>query len=216
MLEPVRAFLAEVGAGLPRLLVALLVLLAGWVVAKLVRFAVGRALRALSFPVLAARSGMDDFLRNGGVRTDTTGLLALLVYWAVILAALVIAFNSLGLTYITDLVGRLLVFVPKVIAAILILAVGGYFARFVENALLGAGKSIGMQDAGVLGRIARYAILAFVVLIALDQVGLGGDLVRQSFLIVLGGVVLALALAFGLGGKDWAADLIERWWPRRK
>jgi flagellar biosynthesis protein FliQ len=216
MLEPVRVFLAEVGAGLPRLLVALLVLLAGWAVAKLARFAVERALRALSFPVLAGRSGMDDFLRNGGVRTDTTGLLGLLAYWAVILAALVIAFNSLGLATITDLVGRLLLFVPKVIAAILILVVGAYFARFVESALLGYGRDTGMQDAGLLGRIARYAILVFVVLIALDQVGLGGDLVRQSFLIVLGGVVLALALAFGLGGKDWAADLIERWWPRRK
>jgi hypothetical protein len=72
-----------------------------------------------------------------------------------------------------------------------------------------------MQDAEILGRIAQYAILAFVVLIALDQVNVGGDIVRQTFLIVLAGVVFALALAFGLGGKEWAAEMLERWWPRR-
>ena len=216
MLEPVRVFLAEVGAALPRLLIALVVLLAGWLVAKLARFAVERALRAMSFPVLTERSGMDDFLRNGGIRSDTTALLGLLVYWGVILAALVVAFNSLGLATITDLIGRVFLFVPKVMVAILILAFGSYFARFVENAVGAYGRNIGLQDAELLGRIARYAILVFVILIALDQVGIGGDIVRQSFLIVLAGGVFAVALAFGLGGKDWAADLLERWWPRRK
>jgi hypothetical protein len=209
-------FLAEVGAALPRLLIAFLVLLAGWMVAKLARFAVEKALRAMSFPVLTERSGMDDFLRNGGIRADTTAVLGLLVYWLVILAALVIGFNSLGLSYITDLIGRVILFVPRVMVAILILAFGSYFARFIENAVGAYGRNIGLQDADLLGRIARYAILVFVILIALDQVGIGGDIVRQSFLIVLAGVVLALALAFGLGGRHWAADLLERWWPRRK
>jgi hypothetical protein len=72
-----------------------------------------------------------------------------------------------------------------------------------------------MQDAILLGKVAQYAILLFVVLIALDQVKVGGDIVRQSFLIILGGVVFALALAFGLAGKDWAADRIQEWWPRK-
>ena len=65
-------------------------------------------------------------------------------------------------------------------------------------------------------RVAQYAIVAFVVLIALDQMGVGGAIVRESFLIILAGVVFALALAFGLGGRDWAAGLLERWWPRRR
>jgi flagellar biosynthesis protein FliQ len=215
-LEPLRVFLAEVGAALPRLLIAILVLVAGWMVAKLARFAVEKALRAMSFPVLTERSGMDDFLRNGGIRSDTTALLGLLVYWLVILAALVIGFNSLGLAYITDLIGRVFLFVPRVMVAILILAFGSYFARFIENSVCAYGRNIELQDADLLGRIARYAILVFVILIALDQVGIGGDIVRQSFLIVLAGAVFAVALAFGLGGRHWAADLLERWWPRKK
>ena len=215
-LEPLRVFLRQAGDFLPRLGLAVIVIIAGWILAKMARFAIARGLRAINFNVLTDRSGIDGFLRDGGIQSDTSEILALLAYWVVILAALVIAFNGLGLTYITDLLGRVLLFVPKVMVALLILAFGAYFARFVGNAVCAYFRNIHLQDADLLGRLAQYAILTFVVLIALDQVNVGGDIVRQTFLIVLGGVVFALALAFGLGGKDWAAEMLERWWPRRK
>jgi flagellar biosynthesis protein FliQ len=215
-IEPLRVFLRQAGDFLPRLGLAILVVIAGWILAKMARFAIARGLRAVNFNVLTERAGIDGFLRDGGIETDTSGILGLLVYWLVILAALVIAFNGLGLTYITDLLGRVLLFVPKVMVALLILAFGAYFARFVGNAVCAYFRNIALQDADLLGRLAQYAILTFVVLIALDQVNVGGDIVRQTFLIVLAGVVFALALAFGLGGKDWAAQMLERWWPRRK
>jgi hypothetical protein len=216
MLEPVRAFLRQVGELMPRLLLAAIVLFAGWLLAKGVRYAVDRGLRAVNFNVLSERAGLDAFLKNGGIRADTTAILAALCYWAVILAALLIGFNSLGLVYVTDLLGRVVLFVPRLMVAILVLAFGAYFARFVGNAVCAYCKSVRVQDAELLGRIAQYAILTFVVLIALDQVNVGGDIVRETFLVLLAGVVLALALAFGFAGKDWAADVLQRWWPRRK
>ena len=216
LLEPVRVFFAQAVAVLPRVLLALAIVAGGWLLAKMARFAVGRGLRAVNFHVLTERAGMDGFLRDGGVRVDTTGIVALLVYWLVILAGLVIAFNSLGLATITDLLGRVVLFVPKVLVALFVIAFGGYFARFIHNAIAAYCRNAHVQDADLLGRLAQYAILTFVVLIALDQMGIGGDIVRQTFLIVLAGVVFGLALAFGLGGKDWAAAFLERWWPRRK
>jgi flagellar biosynthesis protein FliQ len=215
-LEPLRVFLHQAADFLPRLGLALVVLIAGWILAKMARFAIVRTLRAINFNILTERAGVDGFLRDGGIQADTTEILALLTYWLVILAALVIGFNGLGLTYITDLLGRVLLFVPKVMVALLILAFGAYFARFVGNAVCAYFRNVHLQDADLLGKLAQYAILTFVVLIALDQVNVGGDIVRQTFLIVLAGVVFALALAFGLGGKDWAAEMLERWWPRRK
>jgi flagellar biosynthesis protein FliQ len=216
LLEPLRVFLMQVGAFLPRLALAVGVLIGGWLFAKLVRFTVEKALRAINFNVLTERSGMDGFLEQGGMRSDTTDIFGALVYWLVILTALVIAFNSLGLTYITDLLGKVVLFVPKVIVALLILAFGAYFARFIGDTVITYCRNVGIQDADLLGRLAQYAILAFVVLIALDQMNVGGDIVRQSFLIILAGVVFALALAFGLGGRDWAAGLLERWWPKQR
>jgi hypothetical protein len=214
-LEPLRAFLAQVGAFLPKLLLAIVILVVGWLLAKFVRVVVEKALRFVNFNVLTERAGIDGFLQHGGGRTDTTGLLALLVYWLVILGALIVAFNSLGLEHVTVLLGRILMFLPQVIVAVLILAFGAYFARFVGQAVTAYCRNVGVEDADLLGRLAQYAIAVFVTLIVLDQLGIGGDILRQSFLILLTGVVLALALAFGLGGQKWAADLLERWWPRK-
>lgn len=216
LLEPVRRFLIQLGDFLPRLVVALLVLLTGWILAKVVRFAIVKGLRAVNFHVVTQRAGLDEFLHDGGIEADTTEILGLMVYWLVILGALVVGFNSLGLSYVTDLIGRVFLFVPKVMVALLILAFGAYFARFIANAITAYCRNVHIQDADLLGRLAQYAILTFVVLIALDQVNIGGDIVRQSFLIVLAGLVFALALAFGLGGKEWAAEMLERWWPRRR
>jgi len=216
MLEPVRVFLAQLGELLPRLGLALIVLIAGWLIAKMVRFAVVRALRAVNFHVVSERAGIDGFLKDGGISVGMTEILAALVYWLVVLAALVMGFNLLGLAYITDLLMRVLLFVPKVMVAVLILGFGAYFARFVGNSVTVYCRNIRLQDAEALGALSRYAILIFVVLIALDQVHIGGDIVRQTFLIVLAGVVFALALAFGLGGREWASEFLERWWPRKK
>ncbi len=213
-LEPIRAILFQIGAFLPRLLIAVVVVIGGWLLAKLARIAVTKALRALNFNVLTERSGLDGFLRQGGMSGDTGTLFGLLVYWLVILAALLIAFNGLGLTYITDLLSRVVWFVPNVFVALLVLAFGSYFARFVGDTVVTYCRNIKLQDASLLGKIAQYAIMVFVVMIALDHVKVGGDIVRESFLVILAGVVFALALAFGLGGKDWAAERIEHWWPR--
>jgi hypothetical protein len=214
-LEPARAILYQIGAFMPRLLIALLVVVGGWLLAKIAHIAVIKALRAVNFNVLTERSGLDGFLKQGGVAQDTTAIFGLLVYWLVILAALLIAFNGLGLTYITDLLGRIVWFVPNVFVAILVLAFGSYFARFVGDAVAAYCRNVKLQDADFLGKLAQYAIMVFVILIALDQIQVGGDIVRESFLVILAGIVFAFALAFGLGGKEWAAERIAHWWPKQ-
>lgn len=211
MLEPLRAFLSQVGVFLPRLLLAALVLAGGWLLARLARFTVGKTLRAVNFGVLTERAGLDGFLRQGGVQHDTPALFALLVYWVVLLAALVVASNGLGMSAIADLLSRVLWFVPRLMVAVVILALGSYFARFVGEAVRRLGDSGELQDAALLSRVAQVAVQVFVVLIALDHLDIGGTIVQSSFLILLAGVVFAAALAFGLGGRDWAAARIARW-----
>jgi len=216
LLETTREFLQQIAALLPRLTLAFAVLLVGWLAAKAVRFAVERALRAVNFHVLTERAGTDNFLQQGGLRGDTTTLFGLFAYWLVMLAALIIAFNGLGVTYITDLLQRLVLFSPKILVAMLVIIFGSYFARFVGSAVHTYCVGAKVADADVLSRLARYLIMTFVVMIALSQIEVGGDIVQKTFLIILGGLMLALALAFGLGGKNWAAALLERWWPQYK
>jgi hypothetical protein len=214
IIEPLRTFLHEVGAFLPRLLVGIVIALAGWLLAKTLRFAVVKALRSINFHILTERAHLDDFLQMGGTKADTTAVIGLLAYWLAIVAALVLAFNSLGLTYVTELLGRVALFVPRVILAVVTLALGAYFAHFIDGSISSYGRNAKLDEAPLLGRLARYAVMVFVILIALDQLDIGGDIIRQSFLIILAGVVLALALAFGLGGRRWAARLLEHWLPQ--
>jgi mechanosensitive ion channel-like protein len=210
LLESIRESLHQIGAFLPRLLLAIVILIIGWIIAKAVRFAIVKGLRAINFNVVTEKAGIDHFLKQGGANIDTVRVLGSLFYWLVILAALMVASNSLDLAYVTDLIGRIVLFVPKVMFAVVILVFGAYFARFVASALTTYLRGIRVGEAGLIGRLALYAIIVFAIMIALDQMGLG-DIIRQAFLIIVAAIALGLALAFGLGGQKRAADLIERW-----
>lgn len=215
LLDPIKVSLTHIGDFLPRLVLAIVVLIGGWLVAKLIRLICVRALRAINFNVLTERTGMDDFLRQGGLESDMTDVVGILIYWMVILAALVIAFNSLGVTQMSGLISQLVQFIPRVIIAIAIVAFGSYFARFIGNAVTTYFKNTGILDAVLLGRLAQAAVFIFVILMALEQIAIGGEIIRESFLIILAGLVLALAIAFGIGGQNWARSMLERWWPQQ-
>lgn len=216
VLDSLRALMTQVGIFLPRLGTAVVVLFAGWLVAKAFRFSVVKSLRALNFHVLTERAGIDSFLQQGGSRKDATDVFGWVAYLLVILASLIIAFNSLGLVQVTDLLGKVLLFVPKLLVAMLVLVFGSYFAGFAGSAVAGYCRSADIADGELLGRLMQYGIMVFVVLLAVDHLDIGGGLIQQTFLILLGGVVVALALSFGLGGRDRAAALIERWFPRER
>jgi Conserved TM helix len=199
---------------LPNIVVALGILILGWLLAKVTRFAVERALRAVNFNVLTERAGTDHFLQQGGLQGDTTTLFGMFTYWVVLLATFMQAASEVELVRLTDLLDRALLYSPKILFAMLIAVFGSYFARFVGNAVATYCVEAQIPDGDILGKMAQYLVMAFVIMIALRQLEVGGDIVELTFLVLLGGVVLALALAFGLGGKDWAAALLERWWPR--
>src|SRR4051812_19473440 len=113
LLDPLRETLAHILAYLPAFGFAIAVVIAGWLLAKAARFALVKAMRAINFNVLTERAGLDEFLRQGGIRSDTTDIFGVLLYWLIILAAFVVAFNALNLNYLTDLVRQVVMFVPR-------------------------------------------------------------------------------------------------------
>ena len=163
MLEPLRGLLLQLGTFLPRLAIAIGVLVIGWLLAKAFRVGVVKALRALNFHVLTERAGIDSFLQQGGTEKDTTELVGWLAYALVILASLIVAFNGLGLTQVTDLLGRVLLFVPRLLVALLVIVFGSYFARFVGHAVQSYLRRADISDAELLGRVVQYGIATFVV-----------------------------------------------------
>ena len=172
----------------------------------------------MNFHVLTERAGIDGFLQQGGTEKDTTDLFGALAYWLVILAALIDRVQRPGPRPRSPTCWRACCCsCRRLLVALLLLIFGAYFARFVGNAVtIYLPQRRHQPTPSCSARLAQYAIVAFVVLIAIDQLDIGGGLVQQTFLILLGRRrCLALALAFGLGGRERAATLLERWFPRR-
>lgn len=210
VLDTVRTYLVEIGRFLPKLTGALIVLVLGWLIAKAARWSIVNGLKLARFNVLAEKAGIDDFLKRGGSRKTTIDVFGILGYWLVILITLLTAFNTLGLGVVAELLRRVVLFVPNVIVAVLIIAIGLYFARLLAESVITYGKNVGLEDAETLGRITRYAIMTFVVILALAQMDIGGEILKNAFYILFGAVCLALAVAFGLGGQKLAGEVLER------
>lgn len=213
-LDTMQAFWQQLVHFLPTFIAALVVLVAGWLLAKAVAYGVIKGLKLVNFSTLTDRAGIDKFLKHGGIRKTTIDIIGVLIYWLIMLATWLVAFNMLGLTVVSDLVSRLAQFIPHVIVAILILTIGLYFARFISDSVIAYGKNVGMEDAEIMGRLTRYSIMVFVIIIALGQMNIGEAILYPAFLILFGGIVLALALAFGIGGQKWAAGQIEKYFTK--
>lgn len=211
LLEPGKAFIARLAAFLPAFLAALGILLLAWLVAKAVRVVLFRALLALRLDVASEKAGIDQVLRRADLRQSPAELVALLGYWLILLIGLMTAVNALGLSAVSDLLNQILLYLPKVIAAVVVLILGLFFANFLAGVVKTAAANAGVAEPDALASLARYAIVAFTVAVTLEELGIAAELVRWAFVILFGAVALALALAFGLGCKDLAREWMVRY-----
>ena len=210
-LTSLHAFWGQIAVFLPKFLAALVLLLAGWLLARLLRAGMKRILEALGFEHIAERSGLEALLHQGGVELSLAGVIAGLVYWLVLLVVAVSAANSLGLDAVAGLVNRVVLYLPNVMVAILVLLFGTLFARFLNRLVFAWLSSIKSPAALTLSTGTEYAVQIFTLFIALEQLQIGTTLLTVAFAIAFGGLILAMALAFGLGGREWAAERIKEW-----
>lgn len=212
MIESLQAFWLQLIAYLPRILAALLLLIAGWMAAKILRRAAVRFLKMVRLDVAAEKAGIEDFLLQGGVRYTAVTLIAGLVYWFVLLTVILAALNSLGLQSAAELFNRIVLYLPNVLVATLVLLFGSLLGRVVQTVSFTYLNNIGVEGAPFISHAAQWAVIIFVVSIALEQLSIGGAILVSAFQILFGAICLALALAFGLGGRRWAAHILDKLW----
>ena len=200
--DSVAAFVRGIGESLPNILAAILILLVGWIVAKFLKATMRKVLKLVKFPVLTEKAGIDGFLAKGDVKQSATDLIALLVYWLVMLIVLVTAVNALGLNAASALLNEILLYIPNIIVAVVVVAVGMYAANFVSALVRTAAVNAGIEEAGPITALARYSLIIFTFAIALNQLKIGREIVANGFLILFGAASLAAALAVGLGGRE--------------
>jgi hypothetical protein len=196
---------------IPQVIGALLIILIGWIIAGALARLVSELLRrAGADRIFAERGGEVYGPQSARIKPSVVG--GELVKWLIRLVFLVAAANVLGMTQISELLNQVLLWIPNLIVAAVILLIAPLLARFVRGAIeVGAGQ-MGFTNAPLLGRIAEIAIVAFAVVIAINQIGIAANLVNTLFIGIVGALALAFGLAFGLGGRDVAAQLTQSWY----
>jgi hypothetical protein len=210
--EVIRTTFAELGARIralaPNLLAALLLLVIGAAAAGATRLVLGFLLPRLGVDRFAERSGLRMFSSRGGVARPISAVLSLALAWLVMTVFVLLAVAALDVRVAMDFVSRAFAWLPHLLVAILVLIAGGLVAGFVRRSVLIAAVNAGLGSARLAGAGSYAAILVLFGAIALEQIGLGIRVVLVAFAILFGGVVLALALAFGLAGRELAGEAL--------
>lgn len=195
---------------LPGLLVMLTLIALGLIVGWVVRVCLTRVARALGFDRGLERWGLASTLRRSGIIRTPADVLGLVLFWGIFILFASLGIDALGVPGSRGATALVLAFLPPLFAAALILLVGWVVANFLSQGLLIAAVNAGLPEARVLARATHWGVLLFAGATALTHLGIGKEMVLVAFGITFGGLVLALALAFGLGGRTFARDLLAR------
>ncbi|MDQ3834902.1 MAG: mechanosensitive ion channel, partial [Actinomycetota bacterium] len=195
MFQPLQNALSTFLSYIPQLIGALIILIVGYIVAKVLQAVVGRVLQGIGFDRWMERGGIKQFFDRAETNQTPASILGALVFWFVFIIAITMAADALGIPQVSVVLAQLIAYIPNIIAAILILILAALLANFISGIVRGATGS------DILASIAQYAIIVYAVFAALTQLGVAVQLTANTFLIVLGAVALAAAIAFGIGGR---------------
>jgi len=195
--------------GIARAIAFLIIVVVGWLLASLLAKATQALLRKVRFNELADRSGFTQLIRNAGAEKDAADFVGLLAKWFIRLAALVVAFDVMGLPAVSDVVRQFLLWLPNLVVAVAILIIGGLVANAFAGVVRGAAASAEIGNPHLMANIARVVVWAITIIAAVNQVGIARELVNALFIATIGAVALAAGLAFGLGEREAAADILR-------
>jgi hypothetical protein len=195
----------------PRLLLAVVVFIIGWLIAELIKKAIVHLLDALKFDKLLASTGLEKVIEKAGYKLHAGLFIGWLVKWFIIIVFLVASLQIVGLTQVNVFLNEVvLIYIPNVIVAALVLLIASIVADLAEKIISGSSQAVGVKSAPFLGAVARWAIWIFAIIIALAQLGIATQFIQVLFTGAVAMLALAGGLAFGLGGKDAAADAVDK------
>jgi small-conductance mechanosensitive channel len=209
MVESLRNALDVFLSYIPQLIGAIIILIVGYIVARILQAVVSRVLQAIGFDNWMERGGIKQFLDRAQTRETPATVLGKLIFWFVFIIVITMAADALGIQQVSQVLAQLIAYIPSIIAAILILVLAALLANFLASIVRGATGS------DLLSNIARYAIIVYAAFAAITELGIAVQLTAPTFLIALGAVALAAAIAFGFGAQGVARDIVEKAYERR-
>jgi hypothetical protein len=212
MMTSLAAALALFLSAIPKIIGFAVILIVGWFLSSLVEKGLAAILRRVRFNELAERSGFADFVSKMNVGADAAGMIGLVVKWFIRIIALVVAFDALGLPAVSDVLRSFLMWMPNLVVALVVLVIGGLLARALSNLVRGSAAEAGLTNANLLAKLASVMVWAFAIVVAVNQIGVASTLVNTLFMAFVGALALGAGLAFGLGGRETAGEIVRNWY----
>lgn len=209
LVDPVKAMAVKIWGYIPAIAGAIVILVVGWLIAKFIEALIARVLKAVKLDEASEKAGIANVLAQGEIKMTLSELIGSLVYWLIILVVIATTLDALNLKIASELMSRLVGYVPNIIAAIFILILGAFLGNFVSTIVRTAASNAGMQNAKLLSSIAQTVIIIFSVIIAIEQLQIATTLIVLSINIILISFGIGCALAFGLGCKDIAGKAVQ-------
>ena len=208
LLEPARAVLAQISQFVVNALLVIIILLIGWLISKAIKSVVSKTLKTAKLNELSSRIELDKLLGKGGITYTLSDLIGGICYWLGLLVTFMVAVNSVGLTIAADLLNKVVLYIPNVIAALFILILGMFVSTLLKNIVQTAASNAGLNQGKLLAQVVETIVIAFAIFVGLEQLQIGIRITELTISIVLGSLGLGLALAFGLGCKDIAGKFV--------
>ena len=209
LIDPIKAMLVKIWGYVPSILGAILILVIGSFIAKVIETVVARVLKMVKLDMASEKAGIEKILAQGDVKMTLSEIIAAIIYWCAILIVIATALSALNLNVAAELITRLAEYVPSILAAVFIIVLGSFLANFVGTVVRTSASNAGVGTAKLLGKMAQVILMVFAVIVAIEQLKIATALIILSANIVLMAIGLGLAIAFGLGCKDIAGKFVQ-------
>jgi len=209
VVDPVKAMLIRVWGYVPAIAGAIVILIVGWLIAKLIEAVIVRVLKAIRLDTASDKAGLTNILAQGEIKLTVSELIGAVIYWIIILIVIATALGTLNLTIAAELVARLIEYVPNILAALFILIAGTFVADFVAGVVRTTASNAGLGKAKLLAKLTKLILVIFAVIIAIEQLKIASTLIVLAVNIILISIGIGIALAFGLGCKDIAGKFVQ-------
>jgi len=209
--------LAQVGLFVSDVLLVIILLIIGWLFSKIIiKAGVTKLLMMIKLDKLAHRVELDSILAKGGIDIGLSELIGMVCYWLSLLVTFVVALNAVGLAVAAELLQKVVLFIPNILAAVFILIVGMFAAVLLRNIVRVAANNAGISQANLMSNVCEVVVIVFAVAVALEQLQIGGRIIDLTVGIILGSFGLGFALAFGLGCKDLVGKSVGEFFHKLK
>jgi len=209
VMEPIKVMAIKIWSYVPAIFGAIIILVVGWMLAKLVEAIVIRVLKAVRLDIASDKAGIANVLAQGDIKISLSELIGGIVYWLIVLVVVATTLDALNLKIASELISRLAEYVPNILAAIFILIIGTFLANFIATIIRTAGSNAGLKNAKFMSQIAQVILVVFTTIIAIEQLKIATTLLILAVNIILISIGVGIALAFGLGCKDIAGKFMQ-------